>query len=119
MSEDTFIDVGTPRAQNAIEVNTVKLSNFRGMVCLTFEKRCDCLTLTAQEALTMGEALSRQSYRAHHGDFPDGKTKQTTEQLRLRARNRVIMLLKNEPKTPEQKKIRATSIVDEVMKLVT
>lgn len=104
---------------DAITVNKVILSDHRGMVCLTFEKRCDCLSLTPQESLTMSEALSRQAYKSKFGDFPSGKTKQTLEQLRIRARNRVEMMLKNEPKTPTEKKLRATAIVDEVMKLVT
>ena len=89
------------------------------MVCLTFERRVDCLTITPQEALTMAEALSRQAYRTKFGDFPSGKTRQTIEQLRIRARNRVEMMLMKDPKTPLSKKARATAIVDEVMKLVT
>ena len=48
------IDVGNARAGDAITTNRVILSDFRGMVCLTFERRVDCLTITPQEALTMG-----------------------------------------------------------------
>ena len=113
------VDVSNARAGDAIETNKVILSDFKGMVCLTFEKRVDCLTITAQEALQMSEALARQAYKSRFGDFPAGKTKQTIEQLRIRAKNRVQMMLKDEPKTPTAKKIRAAAIVDEIMKLVT
>lgn len=113
------VDVGNARAGDAIETNKVILSDFRGMVCLTFEKRVDCLTITQQEALTMSEALARQAYKSRFGDFPDGKTKQSIEQLRIRARNRVFLMLKDIVKDDTKRKIRATAIVDEVMKLVT
>lgn len=127
MSGDTpsgeLVSVGDTRVENAIEVNKVKISNWRGMVCLTFEKRCDALTLTAQESLVMSEALARQSYRAAHGDFPDGGTKQNLEQLRIRARDRMVLLLratmKAPPKTEQAFKLRAAALVDEVMKLVS
>lgn len=113
------VDVNASRTGDAIEVNKVILSDFRGRVCLTFEKQCDCLTLTAQEALTMSEALGRQAYKSQFGDFPHGGTKQTVEQLRIRAVNRVTMMLKSLVKDDAKRKIRATALVDEVMKLVT
>ena len=117
------ITVNEARTGSAIEVNKVILSDFKGKVCLTFEKRCDALTLTAQEALTMSEALGRQAYRSQFGDFPHGKTKQTVEQLRIRARNRVAMMLrtkaKEPPKTDKEFQLQATALVDEIMKLVT
>ena len=118
------ISVSDARAgSTAVEVNKVILSDFKGMVCLTFEKRTDCLTLTAQEALTMSEAMGRQAYRSKFGDFPHGATKQTVEQLRIRARNRVAMMLatkaKEPPKTEKEFQIQATALVDEIMKLVT
>lgn len=122
MSGDTVnaeVAVSASRTGDAIEVNKVILSDFRGHVCLTFEKQCDCLTLTAQEALTMSEALGRQAYKSRFGDFPHGGTKQTVEQLRVRATARVNLMLRPLLKDDAKRKIRATAIVDEVMKLVT
>ena len=104
---------------NLIEVNKVQLSDHLGYVCLTFEKQCDRLTLTPAEAVTMGEAISRQSYRAVHGDFPYGGTKQTLEQLRIRCVNRVAMMLAKDITDKKTRKVKATALVDEMMKLVT
>ena len=118
MSGDQLLNEVSVKAGDAIEVNKVILSDFKGMVCLTFEKRTDCLTITPQEALTMSEALGRQAYKSRFGDFPDGASKQTVEQLRIRSVNRVSMMLKNLIPDGPRRKIRATALVDEVMKLV-
>ena len=66
----------------------------------------------------MSEKLGRQAYRARFGDWPHAGSKQTVEQLRIRCANRVWHMLKEEPKTPLQKRVRAQQIVDEVLKLV-
>lgn len=107
------------KASNAIEVNKAVLSDFKGMVCLTFEKRTDCLTLTKAEAMQMAEALARQTYRAAHGDFPTTQDRsQITEQLRIRARNRVRQMLQRfAPKTQAEEVQKASAIVDEIMKI--
>lgn len=109
----------TPGMGDAIEVNKVVLSDFKGQICMTFEKRCDCLTLTRQEAMNMAEALARQTYRAAHGDFPTTTDRsQITEQLRIRAQNRVRqMLLNYHPKTEVERIQKAAALVDEVMKM--
>ena len=104
---------------DAISTNKVILSDFRGMVCLTFEQRVDCLTLTPQEALTMSEALGRQAYKSKFGDFPSGKSKQGIEQLRIRAVNRVKLILGKIISDETARNARAVAIVDEVMKVVT
>jgi hypothetical protein len=112
------ISVNQSPVGDAIEVNKVILSDFKGRVCLTFEKQCDCLTLTPQEALTMSEALGRQAYRSRFGDFPHGATKQTIEQLRIRCVARVALMLNKDIADEKDRKVRATALVDEVLKLV-
>lgn len=109
---------GSDSADSLIEVSKVSISDHLGYVCLTFEKKCDRLTLTPAEAVTMGEAISRQSYRAVHGDFPHGGTKQTLEQLRIRCVNRVNRMLAKDIADEKDRKAKATALVDEVLKLV-
>lgn len=106
------VSIADARSGDAIEVNRVILSDFRGMVCLTFKKRCDCLTITPQEALTMSEALGRQAYKSRFGDFPDGGTKQTVEQLRIRLVNGFSMMMKNKVPSAKDRKALATALAD-------
>tara|TARA_R110000868_G_scaffold142759_10_gene360238 strand:- start:454 stop:780 length:327 start_codon:yes stop_codon:yes gene_type:complete len=101
-----------------IEVSKVTISDYRGLVCLTFEQQCDRLTLNPQEAVQMGEALSRQAYRAHYGDYPHNGSKQTVEQLRVRARNRVEMMLVKHVPDDTTRKALATDLTDRVIGLV-
>ena len=106
-------------SEEMIEVSTVAITDRHGMVCLTFPEQCDRLTLSPQEAVQMGEALSRQAYRAHFGDYPHNGSRQTVEQLRVRARNRVNLMLASTIPDETARGIKATQLVDEVMKLVS
>lgn len=117
MSDDEFMTAsGDPET-----VNKYVLSDWQGLVCMTFEKRCDRLTLTPREALIAGEAFSRQSYKSVHGDFPHGGTKQTIEQKRITCKNRVAQMLRTwpAPKSEAEFMAQAAAVVDQVMKLVT
>jgi len=66
----------------------------------------------------MGEALSRQAYRAHFGDYPHNGSNQTVEQLRIRARNRVEMMLTKHVPDEVTRKALATDLTDRVIGLV-
>ncbi len=98
-------------------VNKCVLSDHAGMVCITLERPASGIELTADEARVMGEALLRQAYRAHHGDYPAGRS-QSVDMLRARARNRVRQMLRKPIATLEEEEARALAIVDEVFKLV-
>lgn len=116
-----LVEIGKTEAgfNHTVTVNKVMLSDHMGYVCLTFEKRCDALELTPQEALTMSEAMARQSYRARFGDFPHGGTKQNVEQIRVRLRQTVQLMLKKPCNTEMEQKALAAAIVDECMKKAT
>lgn len=116
------IDLSSPdkqRSGDAVMANKCVISDFKGKVHITFAKPCDGLTLDIAQANQMGEALCRQAYKAYHGDHPTTTDRsQVTEQIRVRARNRVAMMLQRyNPKTELERKQKAASIVEEVMKM--
>jgi hypothetical protein len=98
--------------------NRCTISDHAGSVIIHFETRCEFLALTPEEARQMGEALARQAYRAHFGDYPTtADNSAITESMRIRARNAVVMQLRQEPcKTEAELRQRASAIVDRVMK---
>lgn len=115
-----YVDNWNPNTtEQAVGTNKVTISDHRGQVVMHFDKRVDYLALTPDEARQCGEALARQAYRAHFGDYPTSTDKSLfTEQRRIRARNRVAQMLRAEPvKSDAELVMRANKIADEVCKL--
>lgn len=119
MSNDAPNEVSVAGQDNS-GTNKVTLSDHRGMVVLHFDHKVNYVALPPEQARQLAEACARQAYRAHYGTFPvlnDGS--QITEQKRVRARNRVsMMLIRYNPKTDAERLAQAAAIVDEIMKIV-
>ena len=95
------------------------ISDHRGLVCITLDKAADGIQLSPEDARVMAEALSRQAYRAHYGDYPTTTDRSSiTESLRIRCRNRVEQMLRSfdSDANPPPYQQRATAIIDHIFK---
>lgn len=119
MSNDAPNEI-TVASHDNVGTNKLTLSDHRGLVVMHFDKKVNYVAIQPNEARDLGEKLARQSYRAIYGDYPTTQDRsQITEQMRIRARNRVTTMLQNyEPKTKAEIIAKASAIVDEIMKIV-
>lgn len=109
------------RAPNEAYIGTNKLvlSDHSGMVVLHFDKRVDFCALTPEEARTAAEAIARQAYRVHFGDYPTTTDRSAiTEQRRIRGRNRMVQILRKKTWKTEAGLVKLSSeLVDQMMKI--
>lgn len=94
--------------------DTIAIGDRDGHVVLQFKDPVRWVKLDPATALQVGEALAQRSYKALFGDFPAEGKKQLTEQLRIRLRNRVSLMLRGfagrAPVPPYE--VQANEIVD-------
>ncbi len=99
--------------------DTLQVSYKDGLVVLHFDKPVEWVALDPNTAGRMAESVARTAYTAVSGDVPTTEKKsQITEQIRVRLRNRVALMIgsaEREAPRPDAK-ILATRLVDECLK---
>lgn len=99
--------------------DTVQLSDRDGFLFLHFEKPVEWVKLDPGTASRLSETMARVAYKCVAGDTPTTMAQsQITEQLRVRCKNRVKMMLRSmasEAPTPDYD-IQASRIVDAILK---
>lgn len=99
---------------------TVQLSDRNGYVILHLDRPSEWIALDPATAGSLAEAMAKAAYKVYSGDVPAEGTKQLTERLRIKCRNRVELMLRSmaaETPAPEYT-IQATKVVDAVFKEV-
>ena len=114
---DTFVN----GAIQGDGTDTVQLSDRDGKVVMHFERPVAWVALDPATAGALAEAMAQAAYKCYSGDVPDPQKKQITERLRIKATNRVEMMLRSmagESPMPDFK-LQATRVVDAIFKEVT
>lgn len=99
--------------------DTVQLSDRDGFVFLHFEKPVEWVKLDPGTASKFAEATARAAYKCVAGDTPTTTAQsQITEQVRVRCKNRVAMMIRSmatEAPVPSYE-LQAIRIVDAILK---
>jgi kynureninase len=99
--------------------DTVQLSDRDGFLFLHFEKPVEWVKLDPQTASRLAETMARVAYKCVAGDTPTTTAQsQITEQLRVRCKNRVAMMIRSmaaEAPVPSYE-LQAIRIVDAILK---
>lgn len=100
---------------------TLAVGDRDGFVVLEFPQPVAWVKLDPSTALKVGEAMAKRAYKAQFGDFPADEKKQLTEQIRIRLRNRISLMLRSfMGRTPIPSfEMQANEVVDAVLKEAT
>src|SRR5258708_26296085 len=99
---------------------TVQLTDKDGWVLMQFEKAVRWVAVDPATAGALAESMAKAAYKVYSGEVPAEGTKQLTERLRIKCKNRVELMLRSmaaEVPAPEYG-IQATKVVDAIFKEV-
>lgn len=94
-----------------LTTDTLAIGERDGMVCLQFPKPVQWCTLTPETALSVGEAVAKQSYTTKYGAVPARSA--ITVAIQQKLINRVAGLLRSRPN--ERPELTAHRLVDIVL----